>query len=94
MPWYQSPNAGRTVTIKNNCNLFIEVNRLGASGTAHVCESDSDFSNPFDSIFLRVEGVEAVEAGAEEKVTENSSRCHGCFCNGDIRVCQRVTAGP
>lgn len=51
MPWYHSSNTGRIATIKNNCNLFIEVKRLGASGTARVCESESDFSNSFDAIF-------------------------------------------
>lgn len=52
MPWYHSSNTGRIATIKNNCNLFIEEKRLGASGTARVCESESDFSNSFDAIFF------------------------------------------
>lgn len=71
MPWYHNSNTGRMATIKNNCNLFIEVKRLGASGTARVCESESDFSNSFDAIFsYALRRVEAVEAGADEEVSE------------------------
>lgn len=95
MPWYHSSNTGRMATIKNNCSLFIEVKRLGASGTGHACEADSDFSNSFDAIlFLRVEEVEAVEAGGDEEVSKHPGRSHGWFCKGYLMACEGVTARP
>lgn len=88
MPWYHSSNTGRIATIKNKCNLFIEVKRLGASGTARVCESESDFSNSFDAIFsYALRKLRQFRPAWSREVSENSSRSHGCFLNGDLRAC-------
>lgn len=82
MPWYQSPNAGRMATTKNNCNLFIEVKRLGASGTARVCESDSDFSNPFDSIFYALRRLRQLRPALKRRSQRTGADVMAAFVTG------------
>lgn len=82
MPWYQSPNDGRMATIKNNCNLFIEVKRLGASGTAHFCESDSDFSNPLDSIFHALRGLRQLWPALKRRPRRTRADVMAAFVTG------------